>query len=159
LPLNYPHAFFLQLLTVPNRTCLIAHTPSQPSSPIGFVSASLALHPSPNKSLSLLRSTTIPSLDLNKPRLEILTLGVLPAYQNRGLARLLITRVVKHFRESCAPNVIDGALVHANVSISNLPAIKFYERIGMTVSSLIIRNLYTPLSTGSRDAYLVVGFF
>ena len=117
----------------------------------------MSLHPSPNNSLSSLRTSAIPSLDLGKPRLEILTLGVLPAYQNLGLARLLMTRVVKYFHESYALNSINETVVHANVSTSNLSAIKFYEHMGMTVSPTIIRNLYTTLSAGSRDAFLVVG--
>ena len=101
-------------------------------------------------------------------RSEILTLGVLPAFQHHGLARLLMKRIIQNFRESCVAlnptnsKPIGGGsgsslLIHANVSTSNSGAIKFYERMGMKVSSPVIRNLYRTLSSGSKDAYLVVG--
>ena len=96
---------------------------------------------------------------LEQPYIEILTLGVLPAYQQRGLARHLIHRVYHHFRDSSnASRDLDaGTLIHANVDTSNVSALSFYERMGMRVSSDVIRNMYRAYSYGCRDGYLVVG--
>lgn len=99
------------------------------------------------------------AVDAQHPHIEILTLGVAPDYQNKGLARLLVRRVHQYFRESSnySRNFDDGTVVHANVATSNRSALTFYERIGMRVSSDVIRNLYRTCSYGSRDAYLVAG--
>lgn len=96
-------------------------------------------------------------IDLTKARLEILTLGVLPSHQHRGLARRLIQRVVDALRDSCAANSVEDVPIFANVATSNTEALKFYKRIGLEVSPYVIRNLYRTLSYGSKDAYLVVG--
>jgi ribosomal protein S18 acetylase RimI-like enzyme len=94
---------------------------------------------------------------LDQPFIEILTLGVLPAYQQRGLARHLIHRVYHYFRNSSNParHLDTGALIYANVATSNMSALSFYERMGMRISSDIIRNMYR--SSGCKDGYLVVG--
>ena len=98
------------------------------------------------------------TLDLSKPRLEILTLGVLPAYQHCGLGRRLMQCVVDYFHQSCAGKERScETLVSATVSTSNASALKFYECMGMFISSKVIKNLYRTISHGSRDAYLVVG--
>ena len=91
--------------------------------------------------------------------IEILTLGVLPAYQRRGLGRHLIDRVSHHFRNSCDPahHVGAGTLICANVATSNVSALSFYRRMGMRISSDVIRNMYRTRSHNCRDAYLVVG--
>lgn len=148
IPIRYPPSFFLQLLILPSRTCFVAYDKVEPNAPIGFISASTQpISPDEAK-----------SLDPQRPRLEILTLGVLPAYQQCGLARLLMRSIVKSFRDSCAgSHLIGETLIHANVSTSNMSAIKFYEHMGMKISYPIIRNLYRTLSAGSKDAYLVVG--
>ncbi|KAF8971027.1 acyl-CoA N-acyltransferase [Flammula alnicola] len=170
LPVQYPASFFLQLLLIPTRACFIAYRRAHPTIPIGFISAAIQQPVSTLKCFTLESqspedhpvSSTTPlepkaTLDLNKPRLEILTLGVLPSYQQHGLARRLVQRVVDTLRQSCATNSLDGTLIYANVSTSNTEALKFYERIGMAVSSEVIRGLYRSISYGSKDAYLVVG--
>src|SRR6266550_4398203 len=78
------------------------------------------------------------------PRVEILTLGVLPSFQHKGLARRLISSIIN----SLSP---DSTLVQANVAASNASALKFYERLGMRISSDIITNLYRTCSHGSKD--------
>lgn len=93
------------------------------------------------------------ALDSPRPRIEILTLGVLPAYQHRGLARRLIRAVVDKL---CGP-LAAGIVVHANVATTNSDAVKFYESIGLRVSSEIIPNLYRTCPYGQRDGYLVAG--
>ena len=112
---------------------MAAH-PDNPHSPVAFISA--ALHKTPGR-----------------PRIELLTLGVLPAFQNRGLARRLISAVVDKLRGSLAT----GILVHANVATTNVVALRFYKNIGMCISSEMIPNLYRTSPAGQRDAYLVAG--
>lgn len=169
LPVNYPLSFFLQLLVIPTRICLIAYHRSQPTTPIGFLSAAIqqplsiynhtSLKSPPASPLfpSSPRSRPFPGFDPTKPRLEILTLGVLPLYQNHGIARQLI---------DCAVQTLGGpskgmetTLIYANVSTTNMPALQFYERMGMYVFSGTIKNLYRTSPYGSRDAYLVVGLW
>ncbi|KAF8813686.1 hypothetical protein BYT27DRAFT_7083888 [Phlegmacium glaucopus] len=161
LPVKYPSSFFTQLLVLPTRACFVAYRHGQPDDPIAFISAvrrqpSLTWH---NDFVMNLSQDSSPILDLSgKPYIEILTLGVLPAYQQCGLARRLVQCVVDKLHLSCAgmePRC--RTLISATVSTSNTSALKFYECIGMLVSSKVIRNLYRTISYGSRDAYLVVG--
>jgi ribosomal protein S18 acetylase RimI-like enzyme len=146
---QYPPAFFTQLLVLPARACLIAVRPSSPNNPVAFISA--ALHKSPVRSQPSLAASK--TLDSPRPRIEILTLGVLPAYQHMGIARRLVAAVVQKL---CGP-LSSGLVVHANVSTTNSTAIKFYQSIGLRVSSEVIPNLYRTCSYGQRDAYLVAG--
>ncbi|KXN90152.1 Histone acetyltransferase MCC1 [Leucoagaricus sp. SymC.cos] len=149
LPVQYPPAFFTQLLVFPSRACLIAVCRSQPNSPIAFISA--ALHASSPQGIPNFSATK--ALDSPPPRIEVLTLGVLPAFQNRGLARRLIEAVVDRLS---GPLTV-GILVYANVVATNAVAIKFYESIGLRVSSDIIPNFYRTCPHGQREAYLVAG--
>lgn len=165
LPVKYPPAFFLQLLLMPTRACYVAYKKSHPNIPIGFISAAIkqpvaalpSFAPDDAGPIVSARPRDKAALDLTKTRLEILTLGVLPSHQQRGLARRLVRRVVDALRMSCAANSIDGVPIFANVAVSNTEALKFYKHIGMEVSPCIIRNLYRTLAYGSKDAYLVVG--
>ncbi|KAF5351924.1 hypothetical protein D9756_007451 [Leucocoprinus leucothites] len=149
LPIQYPPAFFTQLLVLPSRACLIAVRRGQPDSPIAFISA--ALHKTSAQGLPNFSASK--ALDSPRPRIELLTLGVLPAFQNKGLARRLIRAVV----DKLSGPLTAGILVHANVATANTVAIKFYESIGLRVASDIIPNLYRTLPHGQRDAYLVAG--
>lgn len=162
LPIKYPTSFFLQLLLLPTHACLVACHPANPNDPVAFISASLQA-PRPTHDHLRISSPSDeyqPLLNNNvykeRPHIEILTLGVLPAYQQRGVARLLVRRLYDHFRQS-SNHLHDGTLVHANVATSNSPALSFYERMGMRITSDVIRNLYRTCAYGSRDAYLVVG--
>jgi len=72
----------------------------------------------------------------------------------------MVEHTIDNFRDSrsCASIMPERTLIHANVATSNLSALRFYESMGMAVSSDVIRNLYrTPISYGSKDAYLVAG--
>ena len=155
LPVNYPSSFFTQLLLIPTRTCLVAYKQAQPNLPIPFISA-VTRHPASNFAMNL-SPDSLRIFDLKKPFLEILTLGVLPAYQYCGLARRLLKCVIDNFHPRCAgpESSASGTLVSATVSVSNTSALKFYESMGMYISSDVIRNLYRIISHGSRDAYLV----
>jgi ribosomal protein S18 acetylase RimI-like enzyme len=159
LPVKYPSSFFTQLLVLPTRTCFVAYKKDQPNVPIAFISA---VTRQPHSDIALnLSPDSLRIFDLSKPFLEILTLGVLPAYQHCGLARRLIKYVIDNFHQRCAAGPRHesacGTLVSATVSISNTSALKFYECMGMFISSKVITNLYRTISHGSRDAYLVVG--
>lgn len=158
LPVKYPSSFFTQLLVLPTRTCFVAYKQGHPSVPIAFISAVTRQPASRHSDFAMnLSPDALRIFDLSKPFLEILTLGVLPAYQHCGLARRLIKRVVDNFHQRCAGPESCGTLVSATVSISNTSALKFYESMGMSISSQVIENLYRTISHGSRDAYLVVG--
>jgi len=170
LPVNYPLSFFLQLLVIPTRFCLIAYHRSQPTTPIGFLSAAVQQPLSVHNHASLKsppasplfpsspRSRPFPGFDPTKPRLEILTLGILPLYQNRGIARHLIDCAIQTLADS-HKGAIQNTLIYANVSTTNIPALQFYERMGLYVFSATIKNLYRTSSYGSRDAYLVIGLW
>jgi ribosomal protein S18 acetylase RimI-like enzyme len=158
LPISYPSSFFQQLLVLSSRICLVAYCASNPVHPVAFISASVKW--TRNNDADKFRAPeTVMSVrtGLDQPFIEILTLGVLPAYQQRGLARHLIHRVYHYFRNSSNParHLDTGALIYANVATSNMSALSFYERMGMRISSDIIRNMYR--SSGCKDGYLVVG--
>jgi ribosomal protein S18 acetylase RimI-like enzyme len=112
-----------------------------------------------NQTKFLIHAESPHEATLEQPHIEILTLGVLPAYQQRGLARHLIHRVYHYFRDSSNPtrHPDAGTLICANVATSNASALSFYERMGMRISSDVIRNMYRACSFGCRDGYLVVG--
>ncbi|KAF8637958.1 hypothetical protein AX16_010591 [Volvariella volvacea WC 439] len=172
LPVAYPSSFFLQMLFLPGRICLVAHHRSNPNNPVGFVSASIQeplcvygaprvnvpreVSPAPASALPGPQFKYVPGCDPQESRIEILTLGVLPPYQHNGLARHLVHRVIQTLRSPTKPTE-EGNVVYAHVSTSNTSALKFYERLGMRVSSEVIRNLYRSCTSGSRDAYVVAG--
>ncbi|KAG6898137.1 hypothetical protein C0992_004853 [Termitomyces sp. T32_za158] len=163
LPVNYPTSFFIQLTLLTGRVCLVACHPTNPTEPVAFVSASLQENPRVNdltKSL-VLDGKINPDTKISQdtPHIEILTLGVLPAYQQQGIARLLVQQVYDYFREHSTPSrkLSDSSLIHTNVATSNVPALTFYERIGFKVASGVIRNLYRACPHGSKDGYLLVG--
>ena len=124
LPLvTYPSSFFLQLLIMPGRHCLVA---VDRDAPIGFVSAMVydtpdAAYRSEREEVDYLvdsylrlaskstiqprkgRSGLVSSFGESsprEPRLELLTLGVVPQYQNSGLGRRLVQDLVGRVRES-----------------------------------------------------------
>ncbi|KAG5646816.1 hypothetical protein DXG03_002193 [Asterophora parasitica] len=162
LPIKYPTSFFLQLTLLRERVCLVAYHPQDPTTPVAFVSAALQQNPRVHglpKSYSLTDGEddfSDPVVSKDAPHIEILTLGVLPAYQQRGVARVLVRRVYDYFSENTnAPR--DDTVVHTNVATSNTSALSFYERMGLKVASGVIRNLYRAVPHGSKDGYLLVG--
>jgi GNAT superfamily N-acetyltransferase len=104
---------------MPGRHCLVAVDRANPHVPIGFVSV-LVHAASPNvedraagrEELDYLVDSYLASKSLvqprkgvssfreSSPRLEILTLGVAPQYQNSGLARSLVLEMVRRVRAS-----------------------------------------------------------
>ncbi|KAF8070338.1 acyl-CoA N-acyltransferase [Lyophyllum atratum] len=167
LPIAYPTSFFLQLTLLAGRVCMVAYHPENPTSPVAFVSAALrqdqhipGLTQFQPLSVKECKSITT-TLSNDAPHIEILTLGVLPAYQQRGVARLLVQRVYDYFRKHGTQvrdlDLTDGTLIHTNVATSNVPALSFYERMGMRIASGVIRNLYRACPQGSKDGYLLVG--
>ncbi|THV06730.1 acyl-CoA N-acyltransferase [Dendrothele bispora CBS 962.96] len=160
IPVPYPPSFFINLLIQSNYACLIAHDPDSntPDTPIAFVSASI------HKSNSIIGSP--------KPHIQLLTLGVHPDYQHKGLARALVQQAINTLHTSPDEPVPP---VYTHVCTTNTPAQSFYRRLGMTPFEptgagrpLVSRNMY-PLSNPnrhredlssffrSRDAYLLVG--
>ncbi|KAG6862348.1 hypothetical protein C0995_016046 [Termitomyces sp. Mi166 len=144
LPVNYPASFFIQLTLLSARVCLVAYHPTNLTDPVAFISASLQENPRVNGlTTSLVFDGADVKVSHGTPHIEILTLGVLPAYQQQGIARLLVQQVYAYFREHSTPSrqLTDSSLIHTNVATSNVPALSFYERIGLRVASGVIRNL------------------
>ncbi|KAF5386162.1 hypothetical protein D9615_002365 [Tricholomella constricta] len=166
LPIKYPTSFFLQLTLLRERVCLVAYHPEDPTNPIAFISAALQQNPRVHGLPTSYVLTdgeddfSDPKVSLkDAPHIEILTLGVLPAFQQRGVARLLVRRVHNYFSEHSnhTRDLRDGTVIHTNVATSNAPALSFYERMGLKVASGVIRNLYRACPHGSKDGYLLVG--
>ncbi|RXW15426.1 hypothetical protein EST38_g10431 [Candolleomyces aberdarensis] len=128
---------------MPGQLCLVAVHSSQPHIPIGFVSA--ALHgPAVEEIVGEADPTETP------PRLELLTLGVAPTYQQRGLATLLVTHIVQRVRESILHKFsarAEGLLTCAHVSTNNTRAIAFYKHLGMVAIPGTVRGLYQVCRT------------
>ncbi|KAL0956186.1 hypothetical protein HGRIS_002345 [Hohenbuehelia grisea] len=173
LPVRYPTSFFIHLLVHSSSICLVARA-STSNAPIAFISAAIQHNASPSAGLA----PNAAHDESTGVHVQILTLGVLPKYRNRGLAQRLVRTAVSRLIDSSVPAGItqvpapppartgapsttrgkpDGALVSAHVSTSNARAIEFYKRIGLA-PSLEIRDLYRGVSSGSRDAHLVVGY-
>ncbi|KAJ7188525.1 acyl-CoA N-acyltransferase [Mycena filopes] len=133
LEVRYPPSFFLHLLLQPSRRCLVARHHGQP---VAFVSA--ALHPG--------------------NRIEILTLGVLPAFQQRRLGTRLVHSVVESLTgSSCGDSdSAAAATVFAQVAASNASAREFYQHIGM-IPGAVVPDIYRGVGSGDRDAYMVSG--
>ncbi|KAF8170261.1 acyl-CoA N-acyltransferase [Mycena galopus ATCC 62051] len=127
LPISYPRSFFLHLLLQPTRLCLVARNDSDP---VAFISA--AMHPG--------------------QRLEILTLGVLPPFQQHRLATRLVHAAIEALASKAA-----ATIVFAQVSASNESAREFYRHMGMLPDGNIIHDMYRTLPCGYRDAYIISG--
>ncbi|KAF8835544.1 hypothetical protein BDN67DRAFT_417857 [Paxillus ammoniavirescens] len=147
LPVSYPATFFVQLLVNPRHLCLVA---MDEGSVIGFASAAIDTPQPP--ACGVWRHETYSDRDCSKSRPDIprshmtlLTLGVLPTYQRRGIGRTLVHEVVRRLQaSSCGPQpcrtVLDedareggkaAILVRAQVAHSNTGGKCFYSRIGM----------------------------
>ena len=150
LPVSYPTVFFVQLLINPRQLCLVA---TDRGAIIGFASA--AMGPSQSSpSGAYVRDTLAdahadrecsePRSDIPRSQLTLLTLGVLPAYQRRGIGRSLVRGVVQRLEASCAaaaqpylpdhlPDQDDkiAVLVQVQVAQSNSAGKCFYTHLGM----------------------------
>ncbi|KAJ7287399.1 acyl-CoA N-acyltransferase [Mycena rebaudengoi] len=134
LPVSYPTSFFLNVVIQPTRACFIANA-GDGNDPVAFCCA--AIHDS----------------TLAEPSIEILTLGVLPAFRQRRLATRLVRAVIETLSRRTAAA---ATAIYAHIATANKPARNFYERMGMHVCSDVIRNIYR-IPRGSRDAYRVSG--
>ncbi|KAJ4468341.1 acyl-CoA N-acyltransferase [Lentinula aciculospora] len=160
VPVTYPPSFFLHLLIQNSYSCLIALEPST-DEPVAWVSASL------HKSSHLIGSP--------EPHIQLLTLGVLPKYQHRGLAKRLVWEVIASLHKDPSVPVPP---VYTHVCTSNIPAQAFYKSIGMKLlpgsnasgAPYVAKNVYTyPPAWAqkltaesnrlyeSRDAYVLIG--
>ncbi|KAK7045727.1 hypothetical protein VNI00_007560 [Paramarasmius palmivorus] len=140
-----------------NHLCLVAHDTSSAcgaQTPIAFVTASLR-----NQGVDR--------------HIQLLTLGVHPSYQSKGLARRLVRQVVTDLNPSG-----EEIPVHTHVCTTNTLGQNFYESLGMKLKvqddkPVVARNVYSYLTLGrphvqaltnhekglfrSRDAYLMEG--
>lgn len=139
LPVRYSKPFFLHLLIAPDRLCYLAVTAS--GVPVAFVSA--LLH-------------DLPGI---VPRIELLTLGVAPAYQHCGVATRLVKSIHDALRARLKSRPADSSsslLTTAHVAATNASAISFYERLGLCVIPNPIIGHYRT-GSGPLDAFLVMG--
>ena len=173
LPVSYPVAFFVQLLINPRQLGLVATDrgtivgfasaavgPSQPSSVGGYIGDTI--RDTPDRVCSESRS------DIPRSHITVLTLGVLPAYQRRGIGRSLVHGVVQRLESSCpataqphhttssdhAPDQ-DGkiaVLVQVQVAQSNSGGKDFYTHLGMMDQSCDDQRL--RLGPGSRTSIM-----
>ncbi|KAF8141453.1 acyl-CoA N-acyltransferase [Boletus edulis] len=150
LPVSYPAAFFVQLLINPRRLCLVV---TDGGAIIGFASA--AMGPSlaqPTSGGGYIGETSTLAdrkcSDIALSHITLLTLGVLPAYQRRGIGRSLVHGVVQRLEALCAadaPPMYDptssdhipdqdskvAVLVQVQVAQSNTAGKCFYTHLGM----------------------------
>ncbi|GAA5999800.1 hypothetical protein JCM10207_005916 [Rhodosporidiobolus poonsookiae] len=139
LPVTYPPSFYSVLLTNPSSLCLVAYSPSSPSSLLGAVSASIDF------STDSLCHTT-PSL----PSIYVLSLAVAPTARNRGLASHLLRTVCKALLPSPPPLPVQQRVrVKLHVESSNLAALRLYKRMGL-VEKGRRRGFYRRLRNGGN---------
>ncbi|GAA6048623.1 hypothetical protein JCM3770_002062 [Rhodotorula araucariae] len=117
LPISYPPSFYTVLLTSPTSICLIAFSPSAPSTILGSVSAHLTFPPPSSLSSRPSQST---------PTVYLLTLAVAPAARSRGLAPHLVRSVCR----ALLP-LARTARLSLHVETENACAQRLYKRLGL----------------------------
>jgi ribosomal protein S18 acetylase RimI-like enzyme len=158
LPTPISPSSLRQFLFQPTRTCLLANVPSSPNSPVAFITATIST----------------PTLDLRsskpaEPRVQILSLAVLPEYRRNGIARQLVHAAVRNLRECAKKSAStetrciinnDTTLVTALVGTRNWDGKKFYEHgLGMQSEQEPVKNCYrsNAVPPDERDAFVVIG--
>jgi len=115
LPVSYPAAFFIQLLVNPRQLCLVA---TDHDTVVGFASA-MSLG-SAGEYLRNGRADQKNSeescSDIPRAQVTLLTLGVLPAYQRRGIGRSLVQGVVQRLQSYTCGGALDQAYDPASQS-------------------------------------------
>ncbi|GAA5939498.1 hypothetical protein JCM10213_009109 [Rhodosporidiobolus nylandii] len=135
LPTSCPPVFYTSLLTSPTSLCLLAYSPSSPSSILGCVSASVTFHFS---------SSTEPT----SPFIYILTLAVAPSARQQGLASHLIRAVVKALLpKPLLPWLSQKARVKLHVEATNVAARRLYRKLGLEEKARA-RGFYRRLKGG-----------
>ncbi|GAA5883814.1 hypothetical protein JCM8547_007988, partial [Rhodosporidiobolus lusitaniae] len=120
LPIPFPLPFYTALLTNPSSLCLVAYSPSSPSTILGCVSASLS--PSPPSF-----SSSTPPL----PAVYILSLAITPSARNQGLASYLLHATSKALLPSpLFHGFKQRVTVKLHVDVGNEAAIQLYRKVG-----------------------------
>ncbi|BGP40572.1 Cysteine-rich protein 2-binding protein [Rhodotorula kratochvilovae] len=135
LPISYPSSFYTVLLTSPTSICLIAFSPSSPTTILGAVAAHLTIPPSS----SLSSRPTQPT-----PTIYLLTLAVAPSARGRGLGPHLL-------RSACRAllPLARTARVALHVEAENEAALRMYTRLGMREKRRQ-RGFYSRLRGGGK---------
>ncbi|GAA5902625.1 hypothetical protein JCM6882_009336 [Rhodosporidiobolus microsporus] len=146
LPVSYPSSFYTVLLTTPTSLCLVAYSPSSPSTILGTISASVSFPSSSSLSSSLSPTATAPAL----PSIYILSLAVAPSARNQGLASHLLHAVTK----ALLPRPLflgfkQRARVHLHVDAANPGAVRLYKKVGMEEKTRV-RGFYRRLQSGGN---------
>ncbi|GAA5999784.1 hypothetical protein JCM10207_005909 [Rhodosporidiobolus poonsookiae] len=137
LPVSYPPSFYSILLTNPSSLCLVAYSPSSPSTILGAVSASVDFTPD-----SFSASTAA------LPSVYVLSLAVSPSARNRGLASHLLRAVCKALLPCPPPSPVQQRVrVKLHVESSNTAALRLYKRMGL-VEKGRRRGFYRRLRNG-----------
>ena len=150
LPVCYPATFFIQLLVNSRRLCLVA---IEGGTIVGFASATMGLlQPSSEGGhlQAINQGSSLSRPDFPRTRVTLLTLGVMPAYQRKGIGRALVHGVIQSLEASCgaASQPYKGTssdhaqatnkdnkitvLVQVQVAPSNSAGRCFYTRLGIT---------------------------
>ncbi|KAG9313152.1 acyl-CoA N-acyltransferase [Chiua virens] len=166
LPISYPAAFFLQLLVNPRRLCLVA---TDHGSIIGFASAAMGLAQPGAVGGHIRDDRSGPHSDIPRSHITLLTLGVLPSYQRRGIGRALVHGVIQRLEAAVSaatqPHAsISGTesdkqdskvsiLVQVQVAQSNSAGKCFYTRLGM-IDQWVPDDLRFHIGLASRTSVM-----
>lgn len=170
LPVSYPAAFFIQLLVNPRRLCLVA---TEGGAIVGFASAASGLLQPGSVGGHMQHDTHTDSEsrpDIPRSHVTLLTLGVLPTYQRRGIGRSLVHGVIQRLEGSCstaAPqpyhhtstsHIPDqdnkvAVLVQVQVAPSNSVGKCFYTHLGM-MDQRVSEDPRLHLGLGSRTSVM-----
>ncbi|GAA6039457.1 hypothetical protein JCM8097_009559 [Rhodosporidiobolus ruineniae] len=140
LPVSFPASFYTVLLTNPSSLCLVAYAPSDPSTILGTVAASISF------SIACSLSSDAAAL----PSVYILSLAVSPSARRQGLALHLLQAVGK----ALLPTPLflgfkQRVNVKLHVEAGNAAALRLYKKIGLVEKSRR-RGFYSRLQGGGN---------
>lgn len=162
LPASYPIAFFIQLLVNPRRLCLVA-TDHAHGAIVGFASAAMGLLQPSSRDVPADREHS----NIPRSHVTLLTIGVLPAYQRRGIGRSLVHGIVQRLEASCiaaaqpyhpesdqiSKDNKTAVLVQVQVAQSNSAGKCFYTHLGM-MDQQDCDDLRLSVGLGSRTSVM-----
>ncbi|GAA6005905.1 GNAT family N-acetyltransferase [Rhodotorula paludigena] len=142
LPVVYPPSFYTVLLTNPSSLCLVAYSPSSPSTLLGCISAHVSY-----PSSSFTSSSRTPA---SSPTIYILSLAVARPFRQRGLASHLVRSISK----ALLPRPLfcgfkQRARVSLHVEVENAAARELYKRLGLQEKGRKA-GFYSRLRNGGR---------